>query len=167
LRGGCPFEKYRGLGNAEFRRNHPVESKHYWYPRFQQQETDLVVIVTAHLVAPSAPGQRLASPLDSRLPSNDVDFFLNGQPEVRKHYTDFVTSGADLVGPYGHIIAPDGANRRRSRQGKGLNKTMAARRDMIAAILRLVMFGGCWWWGSATGCGVMTNSSATFSAAIG
>jgi pilus assembly protein CpaC len=75
---------------------------------YQQQETDLVVIVTPHLVAPAAPGQRLASPLDSRLPSNDVDFFLNGQPEVRKRYTDFVTSGADLVGPYGHIIAPDG-----------------------------------------------------------
>jgi pilus assembly protein CpaC len=73
---------------------------------YQQQETDLVVIVTPHLVAPVAPGQRLASPLDERLPSNDVDFFLNGQPDVRKRYTDFVTSGADLVGPYGHIIAP-------------------------------------------------------------
>jgi pilus assembly protein CpaC len=76
---------------------------------YQQQETDLVVIVTPHLVMPAAPGQRLASPLDSRLPSNDVDFFLNGQPEVRKRYTDFVTSGADLVGPYGHIIAPNAA----------------------------------------------------------
>ena len=76
---------------------------------YQQQETDLVVIVTPHLVTPAAPGQRLASPLDSRLPSNDLDFFLNGQPEVRKRYTDFVTSGADLVGPYGHIIAPPGA----------------------------------------------------------
>jgi pilus assembly protein CpaC len=76
---------------------------------YQQQETDLVVIVTPHLVGPAAPGQRLASPLDGRLPSNDVDFFLNGQLDVRKRYTDFVTSGADLVGPYGHIIAPDGA----------------------------------------------------------
>jgi pilus assembly protein CpaC len=78
---------------------------------YQQQETDLVVIVTPHLVGPAVPGQRLTSPLDERLPSNDVDFFLNGQPDVRKRYTDFVTSGADLVGPYGHIIAPDGANR--------------------------------------------------------
>ena len=74
---------------------------------YQQQETDLVVIVTPHLVLPAAPGQRLASPLESRLPSNDVDFFLNGQPEVRKRYNDFVTSGGDLVGPYGHIVAPD------------------------------------------------------------
>jgi pilus assembly protein CpaC len=76
---------------------------------YQQSETDLVVIITPHLVAPATPGQRLASPLDERLPSNDVDFFLNGQPEVRKRYSDFVTSGADLVGPYGHIIAPAGA----------------------------------------------------------
>lgn len=78
---------------------------------YQQQETDLVVIVTPHLVSPAVPGQRLASPLDERLPSNDVDFFLNGQPEVRKRYSDFVTSGGDLVGPYGHIVAPtDGGN---------------------------------------------------------
>jgi pilus assembly protein CpaC len=75
---------------------------------FQQNETDLVIIVTPHLAAPAAPGQRMASPLDSRLPGNDVDFFLNGQPEVRKRYNDFVTSGGDLVGPYGHIVAPDG-----------------------------------------------------------
>ena len=71
---------------------------------YQKNETDLVVIVTAHLVAPAAPGQRLASPLDSRLPSNDVDFFLNGQPEVRKRYQDYVSSGGELKGPYGHII---------------------------------------------------------------
>ena len=28
---------------------------------------------------------------------------------------------------------------------------MTARRDMIAAILRLVMFGGCLWWGECSG----------------
>jgi hypothetical protein len=28
---------------------------------------------------------------------------------------------------------------------------MAARRDVIAAILRLVMFGGCFWWGECNG----------------
>jgi pilus assembly protein CpaC len=74
---------------------------------YLQQETDLVIIVTPRAVAPAAPGQRLASPLDARLPSNDVDFFLNGQPEVRKRYTDFVTSGGELKGPYGHMIIPE------------------------------------------------------------
>jgi pilus assembly protein CpaC len=74
---------------------------------YQQKETDLVIIVTPRLVAPAIPGQELASPLDSRLPANDVDFFLNGQMEVRKRYNDYVNSGGDVQGPYGHIIAPD------------------------------------------------------------
>jgi pilus assembly protein CpaC len=74
---------------------------------FLQSQTDLVIIVTPRMVAPAVPGQQLASPLDDRLPSNDVDFFLNGQPEVRKRYSDFVTSGGNLKGPYGHIIVPE------------------------------------------------------------
>ncbi|MDI3559121.1 type II and III secretion system protein family protein [Bradyrhizobium sp. Arg816] len=74
---------------------------------YLQEETDLVIIITPRLVAPAAPGQQLASPLDSRLPANDVDFFLNGQMEVRKRYDDYVNSGGDVKGPYGHIIAPE------------------------------------------------------------
>lgn len=75
---------------------------------YQQKETDLVVIVTAHLVSPAAPGQQLASPLDQRLPSNDVDFFLNGQTDLRKKYTDYVTAGGESKGPYGHIMPLSG-----------------------------------------------------------
>jgi pilus assembly protein CpaC len=71
---------------------------------YQQRETDLVVIVTPHLVAPAAPGQQLASPLDQRIPANDVDFFLNGQMDLRKKYRDYVASGGGIKGPYGHII---------------------------------------------------------------
>ena len=71
---------------------------------YQQKETDLVVIVTPHLVAPIVPGQRVASPLDHHLPSNDMDFLLLGQTEVSKKYTEYVTSGGGLAGPYGHIV---------------------------------------------------------------
>jgi pilus assembly protein CpaC len=74
---------------------------------YLQNETDLVIIVTPRLVGPAVPGQRVASPLDSRLPGNDVDFFLNGQPEVRKRYTDYVAAGGELKGPYGHIVVPE------------------------------------------------------------
>jgi pilus assembly protein CpaC len=74
---------------------------------YQQKETDLVIIVTPRLVAPAVPGQRVASPLDSRLPANDVDFFLLGQPEVKKEYSDFVARGGELKGPYGHMILPE------------------------------------------------------------
>jgi pilus assembly protein CpaC len=71
---------------------------------YQQEETDLVVIVTPHLVQPGAPGQRLSTPLDQRLPSNDVDLFLRGKMEVPKKYHEYVVSGRDVVGPYGHMI---------------------------------------------------------------
>jgi len=69
-----------------------------------KHETDLVIIVTPHLVQPAVPGQRLASPLDERLPSNDVDFFLLGRSEVKKDYSDFVNRSGGLQGPYGHMI---------------------------------------------------------------
>jgi pilus assembly protein CpaC len=68
------------------------------------QDTDLVVIVTPHLVAPAVPGQRLATPLDNAMPSNDVDFFLMGEMEQRKAFRDYLTSGGNIQGPYGHII---------------------------------------------------------------
>jgi pilus assembly protein CpaC len=71
---------------------------------YQQNETDLVIIVTPHLVQPAAPGQQVASPLDSRLPGNDVDAFLMGQLERKKKVADYVSSGGDVQGPYGHII---------------------------------------------------------------
>jgi pilus assembly protein CpaC len=71
---------------------------------FQKQETDLVIIVTPHLVQPAPPGARLASPLDSTIPTNDVDFFLFGETERRKQFNDYVTSGGDVRGPYGDMI---------------------------------------------------------------
>jgi pilus assembly protein CpaC len=77
---------------------------------YQKHETDLVIIVTPHLVQPAAPGQRLATPLDQRLPSNDADFFLMGQSEVRKSYSDYVTSGGEVQGPYGHMIRVEPPN---------------------------------------------------------
>jgi pilus assembly protein CpaC len=71
---------------------------------FVAMDTDLVVIITPHLVAPAVPGQRLASPLDNAMPSNDVDYFLMGQMEQRKAFRDYLTSGGNIQGPYGHII---------------------------------------------------------------
>jgi pilus assembly protein CpaC len=70
---------------------------------YQKHETDLVIIVTPHLVQPAAPGQQLATPLDQRLPSNDVDFFVFGQGEVPKQYKHYETPDGPK-GPYGHLI---------------------------------------------------------------
>jgi pilus assembly protein CpaC len=71
---------------------------------FQKQETDLVIIVTPHLVQPAPPGAHLATPLDNTIPSNDVDFFLLGQMERRKQFSDYVATGGGVGGPYGDII---------------------------------------------------------------
>ena len=78
---------------------------------YQKHETDLVVIVTPHLVSPAAPGQQLATPFDQRLVGNDTDVFFSGQLERKKLYTDYVTTGGELQGPYGHMIqAEPGSN---------------------------------------------------------
>src|SRR5262249_49697040 len=71
---------------------------------FVAQDTDLLVIIPPHPVAPAVPGQRLATPLDNAIPSNDVDFFLMGEMEQRKAFRDYLTSGGNIQGPYGHII---------------------------------------------------------------
>jgi pilus assembly protein CpaC len=71
---------------------------------YQKAETDLVVIVTVHLVRPVPPSKHLATPFDTTLPANDIDLFLMGDAERKKKYTEFVTSGGNLQGPYGHIL---------------------------------------------------------------
>jgi pilus assembly protein CpaC len=86
----------------------PVLGSLFRSSQYQQKETDLVVIVTPSLVVPAAPNQKLATPLDNRLPANDADFFLMGQTEVPKQYTEFVSSGGDVSGPFGHSISADG-----------------------------------------------------------
>jgi pilus assembly protein CpaC len=48
---------------------------------YQKNETDLVIIVTPHLVKPAVPGEHLVTPLEKSRPTNDVEFFLLGKQE--------------------------------------------------------------------------------------
>jgi len=82
----------------------PVLGSLFRSSSYQKDQTDLVIIVTPSLAQPAAPGARLATPFDNTVPSNDVDFFLMGQTEQRKKYTDYVTTGGDLQGPYGYML---------------------------------------------------------------
>ena len=84
--------------------NVPVLGALFRSTNYQKAETDLVVIVTVHLVRPVAAGKHLVTPFDSTLSSNDVDLFLMGDVERKKKYTQFVTSGGELQGPYGHVL---------------------------------------------------------------
>lgn len=71
---------------------------------FQKQETDLVVIVTARLARPAAPGVPLKTPLDDSAPTTEVEFFLTGQQEVDKDQLSRYADGDGIIGPFGHII---------------------------------------------------------------
>jgi pilus assembly protein CpaC len=51
---------------------------------YQKNETDLVIVVTPHLVRPARPGDEIKVPTDDTLPPNDVDFFLLGKTEVTR-----------------------------------------------------------------------------------
>ena len=69
---------------------------------FQRSETELVIIVTPHLVHPVAEGG-LASPIDSFAPPSDLDIFLNGRVEGQFPKTQ-ETAGAGLAGHYGYML---------------------------------------------------------------
>ncbi len=97
-------EGLRDMAQVPWLGSLPVLGALFRSSSFQQRETDLVVIVTPQLVAPAAPGQQLASPLDQRIPANDVDFFLRGRMDLPKKYKEYVAAGGGLKGPYGHII---------------------------------------------------------------
>jgi pilus assembly protein CpaC len=51
---------------------------------YQNNETDLVIIVTPHLVRPMRPGDPVKTPLDDTVPPNDADFFLLGRTELSR-----------------------------------------------------------------------------------
>lgn len=70
----------------------------------QKEETELVVIVTPHLVRPVKPGEQLATPFDKTRPANDPEFFVLGQLEVNKDMIRQYENGEGVTGPYGHML---------------------------------------------------------------
>ena len=70
---------------------------------YQKNETDLVILVTPHIVHPMRSNEVAHTPFDNSLPGNDIDFFLNGQPEISPAIAR-LAAGA-LSRPYvGHIL---------------------------------------------------------------
>ncbi|RWF02439.1 type II and III secretion system protein family protein [Mesorhizobium sp.] len=70
----------------------------------QKEETELVVIVTPHIVRPVKPSEQLATPFDKTRPANDPELFLLGQLEVTKDMVRKYELGEGVVGPYGHML---------------------------------------------------------------
>jgi pilus assembly protein CpaC len=77
---------------------------------YQQNETDLVIVVTPHLVRPARPGDVIKTPVDDTLPPNDADFFLLGKNEVTREEARALTPATARVAaagerPFtGHIL---------------------------------------------------------------
>lgn len=86
----------------------PVLGALFRSAEYQKSESDLVIIVTPRLVKPKKPGEKLETPLDGPVASNDVDFFVNGRQEITE-----VDERRRAPKLYGHIIetGPEGVSR--------------------------------------------------------
>ncbi len=71
------IERVPGLGSM------PVLGPLFSSKKFRKQETDLVMIVTPHLVRPIEPGKPLATPFDQTQPPTTAEAVLGGVDEVR------------------------------------------------------------------------------------
>jgi pilus assembly protein CpaC len=81
----------------------PVLGTLFRSSQYQKKETDLVILVTPHIVHPLAPNAPIHTPLDSSLPANDIDFFLMGQAEVSPALARLAVGAMNR--PYvGHIL---------------------------------------------------------------
>ena len=70
---------------------------------YQKNETDLVILVTPHIVRPMSPTDPTRTPLDNTLPPNDVDLFLMGKTEISPELARLAAGAATR--PYvGHIL---------------------------------------------------------------
>ena len=70
---------------------------------YQKNETDLVILVTPHIVRPLTPTDSVHTPFDNTLPPNDVDLFLMGDTEVSPELARLAVGA--LNRPYvGHIL---------------------------------------------------------------
>lgn len=68
---------------------------------YQRNETELVIIITPHLVQPVA-ADALLAPTDSFVPPSDAQMFLMGRSENPD--SGLAPRGGGLIGNYGHII---------------------------------------------------------------
>ncbi len=81
----------------------PVLGALFRSAEYQKNETDLVIIVTPHVVRPLPPTASIRTPLDGSLPANDIDFFLMGKAEVSPSLARLAVGA--LNRPYvGHIL---------------------------------------------------------------
>ncbi len=82
------IDKVPGIGNA------PVIGSLFSSKNYQRRETDLVIIVTPHLVRPVDPSKKFALPTDGTLAPSTVDLFGSNIDEVKVSDINRAKSGA-------------------------------------------------------------------------
>ncbi len=81
----------------------PVLGTLFRSSQYQKNETDLVIVVTPHIVRPMSPVNEAHTPLDNTVPGNDIDFFLMGRAEVSPGLVRLAAGAVNR--PYvGHIL---------------------------------------------------------------
>ena len=70
---------------------------------YQQNQTDLAIIVTPHVVRPTRPGDVMRTPTDDTLPPNDPDYFLLGKTEVTRAQAIALTPATARVAAAGNL----------------------------------------------------------------
>lgn len=88
----------------------PVVGALFSSKAYQRRETDLVIIITPHLVKPMDPTLKAATPFDGSSPASNSDYFLGNVEEVRADGRPvgalaFAPGGAAAPLPaYGHFL---------------------------------------------------------------
>jgi pilus assembly protein CpaC len=71
--------------------------------QYKKNETDLVIIVTPHLVQPARPGDPLRVPTDNAVAANDPEMFLLGKAELTKPQRRAIADAPRP--PTGHMLS--------------------------------------------------------------
>jgi len=72
--------------------------------QFQNEETELVITVTAYLAKPVGHDARLSLPSDGFVSSSDMDIYLLGHLHKQYTKTELPPYATPLAGPYGYIM---------------------------------------------------------------
>lgn len=96
--GNYDVRKFPWLGDL------PILGALFRSASYRKQETDLVIIVTPHLVKPLAPGDQIATPLDATAAPNEYDVFVDGKLEISRAQLRTMAETEQGILPAGHIL---------------------------------------------------------------
>ena len=93
------LERIPGIGKA------PVIGSLFSSKQYQRRETELVIIVTPHLIKPIDPSKKMATPLDKTLPPSNADLFGANVDEIKVSAANRAKSGvASADAGAGHFL---------------------------------------------------------------